>query len=243
MDKSNRSTTGLTYMEDVGLDVWRGTAEQLIGAGLVEMHMLPGQPGRNKNCVTIVGSREHNSEAGIFFFRIQKLARDRFVVFKGITDAEHDRRHAHWLRKHREENERRERELEYSRKMASVKACLDRMPKSAAEFKEILVGIFPDLDSQFWFENGFGNGIGRGYHFDGKATKKIYQLVKQINDVMATGGVLYNHDVRCQAIEKIYEREGLEAPRHVPRLRLVKHEPSGKAFGDLINEIKSAKLD
>lgn len=37
------------------LDVYTGTAAALIKAGIVEEHMLPGQPGRNKTCVTFKG--------------------------------------------------------------------------------------------------------------------------------------------------------------------------------------------
>lgn len=70
-------------------DYYQGTAEALVNAGLVEMHMLPGQPGRNK--VSITFDRRRDEVEGIS--KITKQGRI-YTVFVRVSKEERDRREA-----------------------------------------------------------------------------------------------------------------------------------------------------
>lgn len=88
-------------------DRYFGTADALIQAGIVEEHMLPGQPGRNKVCVTLNGKRGQQA-GGPGYIQIQRTGKNRFVVTKGLDQAEQERRTAE--RDAKEEAERAARE-------------------------------------------------------------------------------------------------------------------------------------
>jgi hypothetical protein len=67
-------------------DVYTGTAVALIKAGVVEEHMLPGQPGRNKTSVTFNGKSDAD------YMQIARRGPNVFIVRKGIGEEEHKRR-------------------------------------------------------------------------------------------------------------------------------------------------------
>jgi len=86
-----------TLQHEVGKhrEIWIGTAESLIAAGIVERHMLPGEPGRNKTCVTfgnLKGSRLFHYDAD--YVNIQRRGRYRYRVCKRVSKDEDGRRAA-----------------------------------------------------------------------------------------------------------------------------------------------------
>jgi len=88
MGKLQPSTVpaGIEKRECFWADFFTGVAADLVAAGVVEEHMLPGQPGRNKTSVTL-GRRGDPDD-----IQIRRLSKKRFKVRKGIPAEERRRR-------------------------------------------------------------------------------------------------------------------------------------------------------
>lgn len=84
---------GVRQEKEWWYDRYFGTADALIRAGIVEERMLPGQPDRNKVCVTLNGKRGQQA-GGPGYIQIRRTGKNRFVVTKGLDQAERERRKA-----------------------------------------------------------------------------------------------------------------------------------------------------
>lgn len=146
---------GVTYVREVSLDVYTGTAEALATAGLITVDQLPGQPGRPGGSVTYrhgvqATRRGGRGSRGLGYLRIYKKGHGRFSVEVGITDEERIRRF--------EEMSQRERENE-----VLMRAFIDA-DKSEQQFRRehlnkidcaLMVAwhtIFSKKDSMFWLD-------------------------------------------------------------------------------------------
>jgi hypothetical protein len=90
-----------------------GTGDALVAAGIVTADMLPGQPGRNKTCVTI--GRQRHRRVPPDYVQIKKLNSKHFAVDKGISDVERlSREHANERAKLAEQERNFRRQAEYS---------------------------------------------------------------------------------------------------------------------------------
>jgi hypothetical protein len=86
--------SGLIHTTSWWADFWTGTAEQLIAAGIVAQHMLPGEPGQNKTCVTYgTLNRKTNNRCGDYM-QILRKGKKKYRVTKAISVREEKRRSA-----------------------------------------------------------------------------------------------------------------------------------------------------
>lgn len=101
MGKSNSSTSGndvpnpadeVEKRSQICSDTYIGTAAALIAAGIVEEHVLPGQPGRNKMSVTFQGEERGRCRPG--WLQIKRVRSKKFEVIVGVSLEERERRKA-----------------------------------------------------------------------------------------------------------------------------------------------------
>lgn len=103
--------------EYCNFDVFVGSADDLISAGIIERHMLPGQPGRNRTSVTINGDNGgwyrlvNRGNPG--YIRIALRSKNTLRVVKGISLKERKRRLL--------EEEKREQQREKARQQEKSK--------------------------------------------------------------------------------------------------------------------------
>lgn len=99
MAKLNPTTTtteqaGVRKKECVQFNEYHGTAEALVAAGIVEMHMLPGQPGMPKTRVRINGKKQRHVSAR--FPNVHTVIREgkKYRVIELLPEDERERRRA-----------------------------------------------------------------------------------------------------------------------------------------------------
>lgn len=140
---------------------YTGTAEALLRVCLIEEHMLPGRPGRNKTSVTL---RSASWSAGLIDrVRIQKRTEKIYVVYVVFRKEEANRR---W------EICRKEMESERLKKRAEEvkKTALERL-----SFGLLLA------------RNGL---ISEGYSFDDETLCDFEQLAEGLVDILENGEVI-----------------------------------------------------
>ena len=89
---------GVTKTEETWTDDYRGTAESLVAAGILEMHQFPGQPGRGKTMASykpdgtpiVKGSRWRFGVPG--YMQVVRTGKTRFVVSVAVAEDEGDRK-------------------------------------------------------------------------------------------------------------------------------------------------------
>jgi len=96
MAGTERNTDAPECVEWPSFNKWTGSAEQLISAGVIERHMLPGEPGRNKTCVTIGGGRNQHAKFDENYVQILKQGKNKFRVKKGISKDEKRQRELYY---------------------------------------------------------------------------------------------------------------------------------------------------
>jgi hypothetical protein len=104
-------------------DFYKGTAAALISAGIIEEHMLPGQPNRPKTSVRILGPI--GKKRGLGHLYVIKSGARLYRVCKGICKQEEERRV--------EEENRRYAE---SRRQAASSQKSEEKPLSQAELAQ-----------------------------------------------------------------------------------------------------------
>lgn len=129
---------GIQKTEEIWTDDFKGTAEDLVAAGIVEMHQLPGQPGRGKTRVSYKpdgtaiekGSKRHGDKAG--FKSVTRAGKTRYIVSVNVARDEGERRLE--LRNSQINGNQRAREAQ-----EHLDKTLSQMPKTADDFRELLI--------------------------------------------------------------------------------------------------------
>lgn len=85
---------GVRRRESLCCDEYLGTAEALVAAGIIDMHLLPGQPGQPKTRVRFNGGKQRHVSRK--FPDLYMVTREgaKFRVQKRVSEAEYERRRA-----------------------------------------------------------------------------------------------------------------------------------------------------
>jgi len=107
---------GVRRRENGCLDDYVGTAEALVAAGIIDMHLLPGQPGMPKIRIRFHGKKQrHVSTRFPNLFMVTREGA-KFRVQKRVSEEEKERREAArraaWEQRRAEEERERDREWE-----------------------------------------------------------------------------------------------------------------------------------
>lgn len=107
---------GVRRRESLCFDEYLGTAEALVAAGIIDMHLLPGQPGQPTTRIRFNGGKQlHVSRK---FPNLHMVTREgkKFRVQKRVSEDEKERREAArraaWEQRRAEEERERDREWE-----------------------------------------------------------------------------------------------------------------------------------
>jgi hypothetical protein len=81
----------IAYQKLLNCDSFAGTATALIAVGIIEEHMLPGQPNRGKKIAVIEGSEGERWAPG--YIEITRIDARLFEARVGVASEESERRH------------------------------------------------------------------------------------------------------------------------------------------------------
>lgn len=189
----------LEYSQWWWCDRWAGTADQLVEAGVVEKHMLPGQPGRNKSSVTF---GKKGNGYGPDYVQIQRRGRYLFTVRKGISEEEEQ------LRK-----ERRDKERELERKVSNLNEISEKGPDGIRKIlKEyLLTGL-----SCVFADKG-------GIQFEGAKAVVLKEQMARMYHLLDTVQITQDKKIADRQIRECYVEAGLPVPEeYQPKLRVVR---------------------
>lgn len=199
-------------LDDAMRDVYVGTAEQLVAAGLVATHQLPGQPGRGKTMVSLQlsGSRcsgESWKLPGSISIRV--ASKGRYIVTLTVSKSEQDRRKAISNAKHEAINQAaHEQRLREEAQGVAWKRFVDvmaDMPKSPEEFRgqcakstQALLDVC--LSSVVCSERS------GGHRFTPEDESVIRWAATQFVATIERAKVTFSSELQCHQIEKITEK-------------------------------------
>ena len=137
-DPSTYSAFGIARREDLQYEIFTGTAESLIAAGLIGAHQIPGQPGapKTKVCVLPDETQVRDEEAHLVpgFKRIFKRG-TKLVVTCRFDDAEISRRAACAMAKFTKDYETNIEELAWQAMLEGIAKCCFGEPRLVSQTK------------------------------------------------------------------------------------------------------------
>jgi len=168
---------------------FRGTAEELVGAGIVRRSQLPGCPGMPRVAATFhrgalqrPGRRVPHDEE---FLRVRRAGAGRFIVQRGRSAAEREERRA-----------RIEAQAALARAEQDAQAALQLVPTSAAAYRE---RCYVELRGHLAYfrstrlrpEDHAAQRLG-GYGYCGDALDAFDDVVAELLAVLRDGGVRFD---------------------------------------------------
>lgn len=181
------STTAqaLKIGETLRYDQYRGTASELIAAGLVKPGQFPGDPGQSQTVVALdmngdrVGRGRHNRTT----LRIEHAGGGRFTVLIVVSQEEQRRRRtaaASERRTRQEAAQAAERMREAEEAVVEARESLSRHPTSSAEYCRRAADIFwigVNMVHNEYIPDGFH---GSGYRFNNATKEKIMRMSRAL---------------------------------------------------------------
>jgi hypothetical protein len=197
---------GVSKREGLWGDVFTGTAESLISAGLVRRDQLPGQPGMRKVTVTILadgslpkGAPTANcpeaDEPGAI--RISRKTKTLYEVCIRVSDEEEQRRRDEYSRADREWEARMMslprpaplcRTSQELKEIEAAKKLVASWPKTSEAFRKSATDT-----ADFWLgmlEGKLFDGESGGWRYNDATAHKIERLVDQIIGLIKTGAIV-----------------------------------------------------
>lgn len=126
--KSDYSAYGIEYRDDVRHEIFRGTAEALVAAGLIEAHQIPGQPGAGKTMAGYLpdGTRVKQGSGAAHrvpgYKRIYRAGK-KFVMERRLDDAEVSKREACYKAVWKKDNEARAEAAAWRQMRTAIEQC------------------------------------------------------------------------------------------------------------------------
>jgi hypothetical protein len=111
--QSRRAPPVLRVERELTMDIYTGTREQLIAAGVVQDGQFPGDPGRGKTSVALLADGTAARRGTGVALRIYRQGKSRYGVYVPLSEEEEARRRAE-----RKAERERERRIDDLRKMA-----------------------------------------------------------------------------------------------------------------------------
>lgn len=219
-------------------NIYQGTAEALIAAGLVRFDQLPGQPGRGKTVATylpdgtmlpIRNNRSSSSEPGLV--TIHKASARQYRVSVCVDEAEHERR-CNLLDEAREQARQKqevERERQRNRDAAAEAGmtleqwALRGIPRTEAEHRSRVRDDIALYARMMQSALGGRNGFSYGFTFDQATHARARMLFDALADLIEKGAIQFDQDDHKRGVDEALEKHGL-SPRYRRRraaLRLV----------------------
>lgn len=238
VNKTGRATPGV-HFEHIATDQWWdvfvGSADALIAAGVVVRNELPGEPGRGTTMATYradgspvrQGQTTFTKEPG--YRRIVRAGR-LFRVF--VTVAEHEQERRRRLFEAEFEETRESRVCEQRRQqrrreaaehgMTEEQWALRGLPMSEADFRADIArsaGIGLNLIRRELVDHGEG----LGFRYDAATCARFEVLAVAIDSLLERGDVLFDRERHARAIARHLDEAGVApAPkRSRPTLRVV----------------------
>lgn len=177
-------------------DVYAGTAAALISAGIVEEHMLPGQPNRGKRKVTVVAP--DGKKQGPQYIEISVKNSRLLEVKVGVTEQERARRQA--ARERSLEADKAAKKLQAARQREALE--LSELPRSHEEYRN---GCVKTLEAHLNIvrETAIAANKYSGFHFDANALHAFDKAAKELVRILAQGRTLFDPAVQERRIIEI----------------------------------------
>ena len=205
-------TKAVLIAQNDRFNTWKGTAEQLVAAGLVETHMLPGQPGRNKTMVTINGKKGRQSY-GPDYLRICKASRYRFIVTKGRDPQE--------IKRERRQQEATKAATARRDYLALMEKADSKNPTSAGAHKMQAIQAVETVEQTLW--NCFAGRPRSLFSYDQTTLSRISAISNELRELAVNAPVVADHERKEREVKERLDQwmatNGYPSP---PTLSIVK---------------------
>lgn len=183
--------------------IFVGTAEELIGAGIVRRGQLPGAAGMPKVCATFHRGTLQGSGRRVVrdedFLRVRRTGGNRYQVQLGLSASEREQRRA-----------RAEAQLALARAEQEAAAALELVPTSAAAYRDRCYG---ELQAHLAFfrrtrlrpDEHAAQRLG-GFGFCEEALDAFDDIVGELLAALRNGGVRFDRGRHEQVVLSIRAR-------------------------------------
>ncbi len=224
-EREDIARLGIKRTEDCAFDIYTGTADALIAAGLIHAEQLPGGAGVNKMMRTFrpEGGEIRKGESSRYVPGARRIVKrgGKFAVEVTVDFPERDRRMAEWDARREAEREQIDMAKQARDAGMTVEQWLLRdVPTSAEQFRENACGFAEAL-----LESVERRMFGRfGYSFDATVRAQCEALTGAIMRLFEGGRIVFDKAAHEQAIGKALASGGIvrQAERPKPTLRVVK---------------------
>lgn len=186
----------IAYAELPDCDTYAGTAAALIRAGIVEEHMLPGQPNRGKNAAIIVAP--DGKKHGPGYIEIYRKNARLFEVKVGISDEENARRQQ--ARDRLLKAEQAAKKLHAAQQREALE--LSELPRSHAQYRSSCVKTL-QAHINIVRDTAIAANRYSGFHFDVDALRAFDKAAEELVNTLVHGGTLFKAAVQERRIIEI----------------------------------------
>lgn len=183
------------------LEEFIGTREELVASGLVRGERLPGAPGMPSLSATFYGGelvrRGARKPKDEHYLRIQRLGRGRYLVSRGLSAQQRERRQA-----------RADAAFELERARLDAQEALERLPASVEQYRERCLG---ELKAHLAYLRGgrldpneYGVLQCGGYRYDEESLDAFDDAVSELIGILRRGHIRHSrarHDAVVHDIQ------------------------------------------
>lgn len=230
-EREDIARLGIKRTEKWSFDVYAGTVDALIAAGLICAEQLPGGPGVNKTMRTFRpdGGEILKGESSRYVPGVRRIVKRgrRYAVEVTVDFPERERRMAEWNARHEAERAQRERESRVREKTEQAEAAgmtleqwvLRGTPNSEQDFRSDAMSM---IDT---FEHMMDNRSGYGYALDTANRARLGMLFEAMRSLIERAPIVFDPVRREADIDELFKFAGVPrnlAPRPKATLRVVK---------------------
>ncbi|MDB5772185.1 MAG: hypothetical protein JWM42_2559 [Burkholderia sp.] len=186
----------IAYEQLLNCDSYAGTATALIRAGIIEEHMLPGQPGRGKNIALIEGPDGKRWAVG--YIEISRKSARLYDVKTGIPGAECVRREL--AQQSLLQADQSAKQVEAAQQRESME--LSELPRSHDQYREACVKTLR-AHLNIVRDTALAANRFSGYQFDTAALREFDKAAIELLKTLYRGGTVYDPALQERRIVEI----------------------------------------
>jgi predicted DNA binding CopG/RHH family protein len=186
----------IAYEKLSDCDMYAGTAAALISAGIIEEHMLPGQPNRGKRTAIIL--TPDGKKQGREYIEITLKNSRLFEVKVGVSEQESARRQA--ARERLLEADKAAKKLQAARQREALE--LSELPRSHEQYRN---GCVKTLEAHLNIVRDTAIAANKysGFYFDANALHAFDKAAKELVKTLVQGHTRFNPAIQERRIIEI----------------------------------------
>jgi hypothetical protein len=175
----------IAYEKLVDFDCFTGTGTALISAGIIEEHMLPGQPDRGEKTSVIDGGDSEKWAAG--YIEITRKDGRLFEVKAGVSRMENDRRQQ--AQRRLLQAEQAAKKLEAAQQREALE--LSELPRTHQQYRENCVKTLR-AHLNIVRDTAIAANKFSGFHFDSDALRAFDKAAIELLKTLYRGGTVFD---------------------------------------------------